>query len=94
VNWDQPAEQIEREIRAFMGWPKSRTTLGMIHVTITGAHVVDNSGPIGEPAVLGKQLVIYCRNNALAIDQLKPAGKQEMSPQAFLAGYKQLILPD
>lgn len=91
INWQKPAENIEREIRAFIEWPKSRAAIANREVVITGAHVVDLSGQAGSFAVVDKQLVAYCGEKALVIDTLKPAGKQEMTGQSFLAGYKQFL---
>jgi methionyl-tRNA formyltransferase len=91
LDWHKPAVTLEREIRAFIGWPKSRTTLAGKDVVITEAHVVEASGKPGKPTVRGKELLIHCGIDALAIDRLKPAGKKEMTAEAFLAGYaKQL----
>lgn len=88
IDWSKPADQIEREIRAFKLWPKSRTKIGKKEVIITEAHVVEKSGQPGTFEAHGKQLLAYCGQNALSIDKLKPAGKGEMSSQAFLAGNK------
>jgi len=92
LDWTKPAIKLEREIRAFLGWPKSRTTFGTLEVVITKAHVIDVSGTPGTRVIQGKQPVVYCGAQALAIDQIKPAGKQEMTGEAFLAGYKQIFL--
>ncbi len=91
INWDKPAENLEREIRAFIEWPKSRTTIANREVVITKAHVMDLQGKSGTFAVHEKQLIAYCGSKALIIDSLKPAGKQEMTGQSFLAGYKQFL---
>jgi methionyl-tRNA formyltransferase len=90
--FDKSAEQLEREVRAFLGWPKSRTTVNKIEIVITAAHIVKAQGRPGERAVLDKLPAIYCGQDALVLDRLKPAGKQEMTGQAFLAGYKKLFL--
>jgi methionyl-tRNA formyltransferase len=79
---------LEREIRAFIEWPKSRAAFGNVEVVITKAHVVSTTGKPQKTAIIDKQPVVYCGEQALAIDKLKPAGKQEMTGQAFLAGYK------
>jgi len=92
IDWTKPAEQLEREVRAFLGWPKSRTSFGSLEVVITKAHVVDTSGTPGKTIVADKQPAIYCGQKALVIDTLKPAGKQEMTGEAFLAGYKSIFL--
>lgn len=87
IDWQKPAEQIEREIRAFSDWPKSRTSLAGKDIVITKARVIDKSGAPGTVSTEDKQLIIYCGAQALGIDCLKPAGKNEMTAQAFLAGY-------
>lgn len=92
VDWQKPAAQIEREIRAFIGWPRTRSTFGGLEVILTKAHVVEAQGEPGATAVISKLPVVYCGEQALAIDRIKPAGKQEMTGEAFLAGYKHLFL--
>jgi methionyl-tRNA formyltransferase len=87
LDWHKPAEQLEREIRAFIEWPKSQTTIGAQQVIITKAHIEAGSG---EPGTLWKQpkkLGYYTAHDILVIDNLKPAGKGEMTVEAFLAGY-------
>lgn len=91
INWQKTAVQLDREIRAFLGWPKSTTTLAGRDVVITKAHVVNLSGEPGKATIQNKALVVFCGENALEIDALKPAGKQEMTGQAFLAGYKKFL---
>lgn len=91
IDWHKPAEQLEREIRAFLEWPKSRTTLGGKDLVITAAEVVDISGEPGDLLVDGKNLLIYCGAKALSIKKLIPAGKKEMPVEAFLAGYRALL---
>jgi methionyl-tRNA formyltransferase len=92
LDFSKPATVLEREIRAFIEWPKSRATLGDIDVVVTKTHVIQESGKPGTVAIINKQPVVYCGENALALDTLKPAGKKEMTGQAFLAGYKSHIV--
>jgi methionyl-tRNA formyltransferase len=88
LDWHKSAEQLEREIRAFYGWPKSRTTLAGYDVIICEATVVDQAGPPGTYKVSKDSLVVYAATKALRIIRLQPAGKKEMPVTAFLAGYK------
>lgn len=90
--FNKPADQLEREVRAFLGWPKSRTSIGQTEIVVTASHVVKIQGRPGERTVLDKLPAIYCSQDALVLDKLKPAGKSEMTGQAFLAGYKKLFL--
>jgi len=92
IDWQKPAEQIEREIRAFLGWPASRTQLANKDVIITSVRVLTDLGESGKAVVKDKNLVIFCGKNALIIDSLKPAGKKEMSGAAFVVGHKDLLI--
>lgn len=91
LNWEKPADQLEREVRAYQGWPKSRSQFGDIDVVITKAHVESIRLAPGELRVANKTLMVGTQHNALAIDALVPAGKKEMPAAAFLAGYGQKI---
>jgi methionyl-tRNA formyltransferase len=88
LDWTKPAATLEREIRAFTGWPRSRTAINTTPVIITKTHIVAGSGSPGS-LWLGenKQLGVYCAEDILIIDSLIPAGKKEMPTAAFLAGY-------
>lgn len=88
LDWHKPAEQLEREVRAFAGWPGSQIQLAGQTVLVTRAHAVDSNLKPGEIQADKQQLLVGTIKQALAIDRLKPAGKTEMSAQAFIAGYK------
>jgi len=82
------AEVLEREIRAFAGWPKSHTSIANINVVITQASVLNMPGRTGSYSTSDKRLLLHCRDSTLLIERLKPVGKAEMTAEAFLAGYK------
>ncbi len=86
IDWAKPADQLEREIRAFLDWPKSRATLGDKDIIITKVRVTDSQGTPGEVLEHKAHLIIGTGSGALEILKLKPAGKPEMTAQAFLAG--------
>lgn len=92
IDWHKPAAQLEREVRAFIDWPKSYTTLGGKDVIITKTHAVPGNNTEGKPGVVEQSLLtdgilmIETSDGRLCIDRLKPAGKREMSAQEFLAG--------
>lgn len=92
LDWQKPATVLEREIRAFSGWPKSRALFSGLELTITSAHVIDISGTPGDRTIHNGLPTIFCGKGALVIDHLKPAGKKEMPGKAFLAGYKSIFL--
>ena len=88
LDFNKPAAVLEREIRAFTGWPRSRTKLGATDVVITKAHVTEVSGTPGEIWHENKTLGVYTSSGTLVIDTLIPSGKKEMPASSFLAGYK------
>lgn len=96
VDWSKPVEQIEREIRAFAGWPKSRARLAGKDVIINQAHATSadsspNKNP-GDIRVSNDSLItIACGRGFLGIDRLTPAGKNEMTSEQFVAGHKNLL---
>jgi methionyl-tRNA formyltransferase len=91
IDWTKPAEQIEREIRAYSTWPKSYTKFNDLDVVITAAHISEQKGDAGTLTLQNKELIMYCGEGALVIDKLKPAGKPEMDASGFINGYKKYI---
>jgi len=92
IDWSKPADVLEREVRAYLEWPKSRASLAGLEIIVTESHVIDLSGKPGSRTVSDKKPVVYCSSQALVIDRLKPAGKKEMTGESFLAGYKKQFL--
>lgn len=93
LDFTKPAEVLEREIRAFLEWPKSRTRIGGKDVVILRADVDRNTqGKIGTIfKTVNKKIGIHTSDGTLIIQELKPAGKNAMTAEAFLAGYGNLI---
>ncbi|HZM64645.1 MAG TPA: methionyl-tRNA formyltransferase [Candidatus Saccharimonadales bacterium] len=88
LDWEKPAVQLEREIRAFIEWPKSRAVLGNTEIIVTKACAVSGDGKPGQTDIKDGLPLVYCRQGALVLDTVKPAGKKEMPGKAFLTGYK------
>lgn len=92
LDWSKPAIHLEREIRAFIEWPKSRSKLGDVEVIITKAHAVPVNNPERQPGDITAMedgiIIVECGEGYLCIDRLKPVGKKEMTGKAFLAGYR------
>jgi methionyl-tRNA formyltransferase len=88
IDWRKKAITLEREIRAFLGWPGSFCDLSGQRIIVTSAHTTDDDG---QPGLAYKtasgELAVYCGEGSLVIDTLKPAGKKEMSGRAWLAGH-------
>lgn len=78
----QTAAEADAHIRAYLGFPGSRLTLGSVEVIITKAHVSETAADLS---------IKFSDGRYLTIDRLKPLGKKEMPREAFLAGYKDRI---
>ncbi|MDQ3158860.1 MAG: methionyl-tRNA formyltransferase [bacterium] len=90
LDFSKSAEELAREVRAFNGWPGSKTRIFDVEVTITEAHAVPSnskSKPGTTDVNENKSLAIHTNDGDFVIDRLKPAGKKEMDATSFLAGY-------
>lgn len=95
IDWRKPATELEREVRAFLGWPKSYATLGNQDIVITKAHVdTSKAAEAGTIKITDKQLQVATSSGWLVIDKLKPSGKSEMTAEAFINGYRQSLQTD
>ena len=92
IDWRKSAIQLEREVRAYLDWPKTRCEISgkkfiITAARATGAQPNQNHEP-GTPIKLSRySLGIQTSRGILEIERLKPEGKPEMTAQAFLAGY-------
>jgi methionyl-tRNA formyltransferase len=84
LDFGKPAELLEREVRAYTGWPKSQVKIFGNEVIVTKARVA-NPPAGGEKA---SNLVMKCQPGYLEILELiGPSGKT-MSGSDFLRGYQ------
>jgi methionyl-tRNA formyltransferase len=88
IDWAKPAVVIEREIRAYHEWPKSRGVIGTQNFIIRQASVIPQSGTPGSHITTKTTLVVFCGQDALSIERLQPPNKKEMPIEAFLLGYQ------
>ncbi len=91
IDWNKPAQQIEREIRAFLGWPSSYAVLNGKDVKILDAEVAkyDSKSP-GLVCNVAGELHVECGQDSLKINKLQVAGKKPISGAEFIRGYLRL----
>ena len=87
IDCSKSAIQIEREIRAYAGWPNSYCKIGNIKVTVTKAKVHMEPLPPKQLVIRGKSIFFGCKAGSLEIIELKPAGKKNILTADFLNGY-------
>lgn len=97
LDWRLPAIKIERQIRAYRGWPGSYGRLGKVDVIITAALASMATGsPVSPPGTLhitpNNRLLVTTGEGHLEIQTLKPIGSHDMSIDAFLAGYRRFLV--
>ncbi len=86
INWLEPAEIIERRLRAFTPWPGSYTEYNGERLRILEAHIENYEGEEKAGTVIDDKLLVACGKNALRITHLQKAGKKAMPAQDFLLG--------
>jgi methionyl-tRNA formyltransferase len=94
IDWSEPAEIIERTIRAFNPWPGTFTeiaTPGVRKLKIFSAAIVDLSGKPGEFLRSEKELIVAAGKNALSLNEVQPEGKRRMDAAAFLRGHTSIL---
>jgi len=84
LDWDKPAERLEREVRAFAPFPGSWFELDGERIKVLRARVIGVNGAPG--TVLDEALTVACGDAALRPVLVQPAGKQPMEATAFLRG--------
>lgn len=77
---EKTAKTLCNEVRAYAGFPKSKTVLLDIPCTITAAHIADQAST---------ELDLLCADSKyLVIDRLLPENSKEMDARSFLNGHK------
>ena len=88
LDFNQPAEVLERKIRAFNPYPAVYFEHKGERIKILKAEVVDQQGSAGQILEGEKALVIACQNKALSVTELQRAGKKKMTIKEVLNGFK------
>jgi methionyl-tRNA formyltransferase len=93
IDWTDPAEAIERKIRAFDPWPGAFMTIstnGAHNLKIFSATVVGLRGTPGEILKCENDLVVAAGRGALSLREVQLEGKRRMSAGEFLRGHRVL----
>lgn len=96
LDWQKPAEELERQIRAYTPWPGSYSCWGKMTLKVLRAHVVYGNGK-EQPGVVERlpeqdaPLAVGTGRGYLALDEVQLEGKRAMPAAAFLNGYKQIL---
>jgi len=87
LEWQKSAQQLERQIRAFMPWPGSWFEHDGERIKVLAASQTEETGSPGTPGtVVDNQLTIACSEGSLRPLTLQRAGKRAMTTDEFLRG--------
>ncbi|MBH5329410.1 methionyl-tRNA formyltransferase [Eikenella sp. S3360] len=88
IDWMQPAEAIERRIRAFNPVPGAWCSYHGKPMKIWSAQICEAGGEAGSVLQADKNgIQVACGSGSLLIQTLQPAGSARMEAAAFLAGH-------
>jgi len=95
IDWSRTASEIKNHVRAMNPWPKTYTywhrgRKGPVRIIVERVRPLENH-PLKEPGIVVRcengELAVSCKDGAVAIELLQPAGKRLMSAEEFLRGY-------
>ena len=90
LDFDKPADELSRLVRAFNPWPGTYTILDGKMLKIHSAHRTTDPGTdSGKLEVIDKYPAIGTSNGWLVLDEVQPAGKKSMIGEVFLHGSRQ-----
>ena len=90
IEWNNPAEYIERKIRAFFPWPGTFTyfpdgqLVKIFPQALVGQDYDENAGKI--ISIDADGLVVSCGDGSIKISEIQPSGRKKMTLSSYLAG--------
>jgi len=96
IDWNEPAEHIERQVRAFAPWPGTWTLWDKKLLKVLKARVITIPGEYqhAKPGTIfsfESQFAIITKEQALLVEEVQLEGKKPMSSKEFLLGHKAII---
>jgi methionyl-tRNA formyltransferase len=90
IDWSLPAQQLERNIRAFNPWPVTFFTLNDANIKVYSSDVVENEDPNIPPGQIVKSdkqgILVATGNHCLLLTKLQLPGKKPMLAADVLNG--------
>ncbi len=94
IDWQQPAAQVERFVRAMIPWPTAWTWLNGKQLKILEVQAEPiglNAQKSGKTFIYNRGLAIQCGTDALIVKRLQLEGKNQMTSEEFLRGQSALV---
>ncbi len=92
IDWNEPAERIWNQVRAYRGWPQAFTTFRGQTLKVLRARPLDVAAPApGLVAALPDgNLLVGTGSGALRLDEVTPEGKRPQAGADFLRGHPEV----
>jgi methionyl-tRNA formyltransferase len=88
----RPATELERQVRAYLGWPGTYLETSAGRLAILGASMAQgSSGAPGSLVAVAAGLGLATADGVLVLDVVQPAGGRPMSGAAFRRGHPAII---
>ncbi len=84
LDWSQPADVLERRVRAFQPWPGAHAVLGGLMIKVLVAEVATGAAAPG--TLLDDGLTVACGTGALRLVRVQRPGRPATDGAAFLRG--------
>jgi len=91
INWNEESRRIINKIRAFKGWPGSKTNFNNLNLKVISAEVSTEKGKPGELKIIDDEIYVCTSDSSIKILELQPEGRKIMSTKDFLLGYRNKI---
>ena len=96
IDWQEPAQVIERKIRGYQPWPVAHTQFAGNPIKVWQAPVEDNGSNSAPGTVLSADKLgirIQCGEGVINIQSLQPQGKKAMTATDFINGRLDWVAP-
>jgi methionyl-tRNA formyltransferase len=91
IDWREPADVLERKVRALQPWPTAYTSLHGRQLTAVEAHVAAAPSPPRTPGTVmastGDGIVVQTGAGALVLDVVQLEGRRPLPAADFLRGH-------
>jgi methionyl-tRNA formyltransferase len=87
LDWSQPADFIERQVRALNPWPGVWFDLGSERIKVLAAEPAQSAPSAAPGTLLDDTLTVACADGAVRLIRVQRPGKAPVDGAAFLRGF-------